>query len=84
MLYGLHKRQTIVQLLHTFIPFSKWYVLLFPFLCKFMFLFSFFSLDINECSSNPCHQNATCQNTIGSFVCTCDDGYTGNGTDCQG
>ena len=34
------------------------------------------SLDIDECAlpSNPCWQN--CINTIGSFYCSCDDGFT--------
>ena len=41
-------------------------------------------LDINECSDNPCHVDATCTNTIGSFECTCKRGYRGNGLQCVG
>ena len=39
--------------------------------------------DIDECDTNPCHPNATCNNTGGSYICTCDTGYTGNGTTCR-
>ena len=37
--------------------------------------------DIDECyrQDNACHKFATCQNTIGSFTCTCQDGYYGDG-----
>ena len=42
--------------------------------------------DINECLTkpSPCSSNATCMNTDGSFVCQCMEGYTGNGTICEG
>ena len=42
-------------------------------------------LDINECESdvlNNCHENAQCTNTEGSFTCSCNPGYTGNGVNC--
>jgi hypothetical protein len=45
------------------------------------------SLDIDECSSsgmNDCHVEANCTNTQGSYICTCKEGYTGDGKDCQG
>ncbi len=51
--------------------------------CAFdCFLFSF--LDFNECNANAndCHDNATCTNFHGSYLCTCDIGYTGNGKNC--
>jgi len=43
-------------------------------------------LDVNECSTNNggCSLNANCANTIGSFTCTCKDGYSGNGFTCSG
>jgi len=31
-----------------------------------------------------CSDNATCFNTIGSYVCQCFDGLTGDGYDCYG
>ena len=43
-----------------------------------------YTLDIDECSSNPCHANATCNNTMGSYVCACDPGYSGDGFNCTG
>ena len=45
--------------------------------------FSLYS-DINECKANVhnCDANAFCNNTEGSFNCTCSPGYTGNGTSC--
>lgn len=42
--------------------------------------------DVNECEHNQhdCDDNATCTNTPGSFLCTCNKGYGGNGTICEG
>ena len=43
-------------------------------------------LDIDECKENSddCHGNATCKNTIGSFSCSCNEGFTGSGQNCTG
>jgi len=38
-------------------------------------------LDINECSSNPCQNGATCIEGINAFTCTCSPGYAG--TTCE-
>ena len=40
--------------------------------------------DFDECETNPCHINATCVNTDGSFKCLCNSGYTGSGFQCSG
>ena len=47
-------------------------------------LFVVLFLDIDECLGNPCDRNAICSNTAGSFSCTCKNGYSGNGTACNG
>ena len=41
--------------------------------------------DINECEPriNICDENAQCLNTDGSFDCTCNQGFFGNGTICS-
>ena len=42
-------------------------------------------LAINEClfpELNDCHPDATCTNTFDGFTCACDEGYSGNGTQC--
>ena len=45
--------------------------------------------DINECTNgdNECDKNhASCDNTVGSYTCSCDGGYmtTNNGRTCVG
>ena len=43
-----------------------------------------FCADIDECLTSPCHSQAVCTNIPGNFSCTCNTGYTGNGTYCVG
>ncbi|XP_067048022.1 loricrin-like isoform X2 [Acropora muricata] len=40
--------------------------------------------DVDECTVSPpfCHVNAQCSNNIGSYNCTCNTGYIGNGKTC--
>jgi len=42
--------------------------------------------DVNECTKNPCTSPlATCDNTFGSYQCTCPVGYRStSGGNCQG
>ena len=42
--------------------------------------------DVDECVSDspPCSINAECLNTLGSYICSCNPGYTGNGSHCRG
>ena len=48
------------------------------------FNFTLYHTDINECTeTKPCDQ--TCENTEGSYICTCGTGYyLINGTQCKG
>lgn len=34
--------------------------------------------DINECEDNPCHKSGVCENTPGSFKCSCPPGTVGD------
>ena len=51
-----------------------------------IFMLAIFTSDINECDegSHDCDENANCTNTEGSFFCTCNAGYSGDGTFCEG
>ena len=44
----------------------------------------FHGSDVDECENEThnCDQNATCTDTDGSFSCTCNDGYVGDGVNC--
>lgn len=38
--------------------------------------------DVDECSSNPCDANASCNNSAGGYTCSCNAGFAGNGKSC--
>ena len=42
--------------------------------------------DTDECvlGTNNCDSNATCSDTVGSFTCACNQGYSGDGVTCTG
>ena len=42
--------------------------------------------DVDECATNThdCAADADCINTDGSFICSCQVGYIGDGKLCQG
>ena len=68
------------------IPFFS---LCFPLAMKTVLIIHFGILrfvDIDECASGThnCHSSlASCTNTMGSFSCSCDNPYTGNGRTCN-
>ena len=45
-----------------------------------------FQTDADECAAGThnCNVNSTCTNTVGSFSCKCNNGYTGDGVTCAG
>ena len=52
-------------------------------------LSSFFyhlSSDVDECvaGTHQCDVNAACINSIGSYACSCNNGYMGDGITCSG
>ena len=53
-------------------------------LCVFVCLF--WCTDVDECSErlHNCDENANCTNLDEGFNCTCNSGYSGNGTFCSG
>ena len=40
--------------------------------------------DIDECANPHCTLNSHCTNTVGSFTCDCDQGYTLQNEACVG
>ena len=46
----------------------------------------YYFLDNNECltGKHKCNSNADCNNTKGSYTCTCKPGYAGDGIICRG
>ena len=40
-------------------------------------------LDVNECEQSLCDTNAMCTDTNGSYACTCNSGFSGDGDTCE-
>lgn len=40
-----------------------------------------FSIDINECLSQPCQNGGTCSDDINGYICTCLNGFAGANCD---
>ena len=51
-----------------------------------IFILFLFYTDIDECNSSipVCDVNAKCENTNGSYNCSCKTGFIGDGKRCQG
>ena len=43
-----------------------------------MYISDIVLVDINECSSNPCMNGATCTDAVNAYTCGCVAGYTGS------
>ena len=56
-----------------------------PLILIIIIIIAYDGVDIDECAVNNggCSADANCTNTIGSFTCACNDGYTGDGLDCK-
>ncbi len=40
-------------------------------------------IEKEECVATSCHHKATCDDSTGKIVCTCHDGYSGDGQECE-
>ena len=44
----------------------------------------FLVVDVDECDTGVCSENADCTNTVGSYTCQCQSGFSGDGQTCTG
>ena len=52
--------------------------------CKQYINFAIHNIDTDECTGGLCGNNATCINIPGSYICSCNTGYQGDGSICNG
>ena len=45
---------------------------------SYVYLFFFFSIDVDDCGNHDCQNGATCNDLINDFNCTCAAGFTGS------
>ena len=48
---------------------------------QYLLILNIVLVDINECSSSPCMNGATCTDAVNSYTCACVAGYIG--THCE-
>ena len=79
---GLHLFSFFFTVVVASMSFSFCTIILFPFIAVFFFSYS----EISECvrGLHKCSSDAFCNNTKGSYNCTCKHGFTGNGRECRG
>ena len=76
---GMH----IVYIHYNVLPNSQLYM---PPFSKTLYINNVISIDINECQTDNGGCTQTCNNTVGSYQCSCRDGYelTSDGYNCTG
>ena len=57
------------------------YIMHYKYFTNQNFLFIYLCSEIDECSSSPCLNGATCEDQLDSYRCACANGY--EGTDCE-
>ena len=43
-----------------------------------------FGTDFDECDLDLCAAGANCSNVMGGFLCSCNEGFSGDGLTCSG
>ena len=72
------KKKSSTQICITYLNLEKTHI--YYVVCLMLFV------DDDECLKTPpvCDINANCKNTLGSYLCSCKEGFKGDGNTCQG